>query len=287
MQKLLEEIWPNFFIVGGSRCGTTSLYSYLKVIPKIFVPEWKAPAYFFSNKTIDKETYLNLFKDVKDKKAIGESSGYLQSPESPGLIHEQLPNSKIIISLRDPIERTFSHYLQGLGGGYYTGTFEEAFSIFMSNDTTDSKYEIMKHMIDGSYYYKSVKRYLETFGKKQIKIIIFEEYIADTKRKIKEILDFLDIDDDVPKNIEKVYNPYRQPLGKVGTSLVKNETVKNLVKSLLPDTSAKTLLKFVTGKSGKKPVLGENERNEMKKLFTDDVKKLEGLLNRTFPWSVP
>lgn len=283
----MEAIWPNFFIVGGSRCGTTSLYSYLKAVPKIFMPEWKAPAYFISNKTIDKETYLNLFKGAKDKKAIGESSGYLQSSESPGLIHEQLPNSKIIISLRDPVERTFSHFLQGLGGGYYTGTFEEAFRVFMKNDTTDSKYNVMKHMIDGSYYYKSVKRYLETFDKKQIKIIIFEEYISDTKKMIREILDFLEIDDDVPKNIEKIYNPYRQPLGKVGTSLIKNEKVKNFAKSLLPGSSAKTLLKFVSGKSDKKPVLGNNERNEMEKLFTDDVKKLEGLLNRTFPWSIP
>ena len=67
------DIWPNFFIVGGSRCGSTSLYNYLKTVPKIFMPEWKGPADFFSNKTIDKETYLNLFNDAKGKKAIGES----------------------------------------------------------------------------------------------------------------------------------------------------------------------------------------------------------------------
>jgi len=280
----MDGIWPNFFIVGGSRCGTTSLYNYLKAVPSIFMPEWKAPNYFTPKRTIDKETYLELFKSTKGKNAIGESSGYLTVPESPRLIHETIPDAKIIISLRDPVERVFSHYLQGLGGNYYSGTFEDAFSIYQANKTDTELFGIMEHMVKGSYYSKPVKRFLDTFGEKQVKIIIFEEYTADTKKLVKEILKFLEVNEDVSTNIEKIYNPYRQPLGKFGKAVVRNQTIKGVVKSILPGDSAKNLLQIITSKKEKKPVLGNYERIELAKKYVDDVESLKNILGRELPW---
>ena len=113
--------WPNFFIVGADKAGSSSLYSYLKEIPEIFMSPIKEPNYF-SVKTIsqngllntirDKKKYLALFKNVKDEKIFGEaSSSYLADPEAPNLIHQVSPRAKILISLRDPAERIFSHYL--------------------------------------------------------------------------------------------------------------------------------------------------------------------------------
>jgi len=245
---LIEEVWPNFFFVGGSRCGSTSIYNYLREIPTIFMPDWKTPGYFLSKNSISKEEYLYLFKGAEGKKAVGEASGYIRDPNSPRLIHEQIPHSKIIMSLRDPVERTYSHFLQALGGGYYRGTFEEAFSIYLKNNTIDEKYGMMKHVIDGSFYFESVKRWIEIFGEKQVLILIFEEFISDVKIAVKKILEFLEVDEEIPKNINKIYNPYRKPLGKFGKSFVRNETVKGIAKSILPGTSAKTLLYYFSNK---------------------------------------
>jgi hypothetical protein len=283
----MEEIWPNFFIVGGARCGTTSLYSYLKAVPKIFVPDWKAPNYFIPNPTIDKESYLKLFRDGIGKQAIGESSGYLYDSESPRLIFEQLPHAKIIISLRDPVERAFSHYLQGLGGNYYTDSFEEAYKIYQEKRTNENLYDIMKHhMIKGSFYSEPVKKFLKIFGKKQVKIIIFEEYASDVKKSVKDILEFLEVDDYVPNNVDKAYNPYRQPLGKIGRAILQNPTIKGVAKSILPGDSARNLLRVTTGKKGKKPTLGSYERKELEKIFQQDVENLKSILGRNFPWSI-
>jgi len=105
--KSKYEQWPNFFIVGAPRCGTSSLYDYLKHTKGIFMSTREEPNYFsvtvnpdliFLGKITDKKEYLNLFNDVKDEIAIGEASpSYLWDPQAPKLIHDVL----IIIFLCD------------------------------------------------------------------------------------------------------------------------------------------------------------------------------------------
>ena len=118
------EIWPNFFIVGAPRCGTTSLWYYLSQSPEVFMSTKKEPKYFNSYESVrlyfdppirDKKKYLELFHEVRNERAIGEAStSYLADPSTPELIHKVLPESRIIISLRDPVERAFSHHLLDL-----------------------------------------------------------------------------------------------------------------------------------------------------------------------------
>ena len=101
-------VWPNFFIIGVDRGGTTSLYEYLKNIPEIFMSTPKEPWYFSPvvrsvtpqaiGKCNSEKSYLNLFKNVKNETVIGEASAvYWRDPESAKLIHEKIPNAKIII----------------------------------------------------------------------------------------------------------------------------------------------------------------------------------------------
>ena len=116
------EKWPNFFIVGAPKAGTTSLYEYLKNIPGIYMPPIKETHYFsriIVPDTIshfhpirDKNEYLSLFENVTDEKIIvDDSPSYLADPEAPKLIHEIVPHARILMSLRDPVERAFSGYL--------------------------------------------------------------------------------------------------------------------------------------------------------------------------------
>ncbi|MEX0656428.1 MAG: sulfotransferase domain-containing protein, partial [Nitrosopumilaceae archaeon] len=118
---MIHELWPNFFIVGADKAGTSSLYAYLMNIPGIFMSRYKEPNYF-STMTFgdnhdlrpirDKKKYLELFKNVKNEKIVGEASpSYLGDKEAPKLIHKVSPEAKILICLRDPVERVYSHYL--------------------------------------------------------------------------------------------------------------------------------------------------------------------------------
>jgi len=136
------ERWPNFFIVGVAQAGTTSLYAYLKDTPGVFMSPEKEPHYFQRKRPprkhdrgIRKQSeYLKLFKGASEDKAIGEASpGYLSDPESAKLIHEAVPKSRIIILLRDPVERAYSAYLWRRAKGTVKQTFHEIITSYINN----------------------------------------------------------------------------------------------------------------------------------------------------------
>ena len=102
--------WPNFFIIGAPKAGTSSLYNHLKEIPGIYMSPVKEPNYFSRSNVPDnsiyrpirdKEEYLNLFEKVKDEKIVGDASTkYLTDVHAYELIHQVSPQARILISLR-------------------------------------------------------------------------------------------------------------------------------------------------------------------------------------------
>ena len=131
--------------VGAPKSGTTSLFAYLKTVPDIFMPEIKEPNYFsivnvpkdsHSKPIRDKKKYLELFKKVKDEKIIGEASvSYLSDPKAPKLIHKEVPDAHIIIIIRDPIERAYSHYFNKVRSNIEKKSFHEAIDEKRCNNT--------------------------------------------------------------------------------------------------------------------------------------------------------
>lgn len=281
---MVKNNWPTFFIVGAPRSGTTSLYNYLKMIPGVFMSPVKEPGYFIPNdfRGFTEKSYLELFKDVKNEKAVGEASaGYLANPDTPKQIKEKIPYAKIIITLRDPVQRIFSHYLNKVRTGDTKIPFDKAVNDYLNGTKNDG---YLEELIEVSLYYVQVKRYLEIFGENNVKILVFEEVVKDTKGSMKEVLKFLGINSAVPKNIEEQYNSFSEPLGTLGTSIANSNTISNMAKRILPNSNRESILRTILNKKGKKPKISKESRSKLQELFKDDVKKLEKLLNRSFAW---
>ena len=207
-KKIINDQLPNFFIVGAPRCGTTLIYRNLKTIPGIFMSFPKEPN-FFSAKTVpetmsnhnkiikifrNKDEYLHLFEKGKLSKIVGEgTTHYLADPEAPRLIHQMTPNAKILISLRDPVEREFSDYVFLIAIKILNSSFGDILEkSFQNNIREDPGIKV-----EVGLYSENVKRYLDIFGDKQVKILIFEDLIKNPKDQFKEILKFLEIEYDV------------------------------------------------------------------------------------------
>src|SRR5579871_3433321 len=112
--------WPNFFLVGAQKAGTSSVYAYLKQHPDIFLPAIKEPHFFsqvvpishyepiFLPSVLNEADYLRLYRDACGFSAIGDASvSYLWDPEAPQRIHARMPQARILIVLRDPVERAY------------------------------------------------------------------------------------------------------------------------------------------------------------------------------------
>lgn len=285
------ETWPNFFIAGAGRSGTTSLYEYLKPIDHIFLSEIKEPNYFsvsiapdilLTKPIRDKKKYLSLFRNVTNEIAIGEASPtYLWDPKTPKLIHETIPDAKFIVILRNPIERAYSHYLFLVSLGSESSDFSTAIkkSLKFRNDYRG-------RIIELGRYGEQLSSYLDIFRKEQIKILIFEEFFKNSRIHLKEVIQFLGIKYDVDKiNIENQYNQFSIPKNKMAQNMMQSSTLRKMGKNLIPRKMLSEIKKLLDKQVSKPPML-ENDRLTLEDIYYDDIRNLEKIMGRTLSWNI-
>ena len=264
------ERWPNFFIVGAPRAGTTSLYEYLKITKGVYLPHFKEANYFavsvdtdllMLDNVKDKQEYLNLFKDVKDEVAVGDSSGlYLWDPKAAQLIHEVSPNAKIIIILRDPIQRAYSHFLKLVNFNQDSHPFSESIK-----KAAKAPPNYSGRVVDCGRYYEQVKRYFDLFGKENVRVYIYEEFFEDPRGFVKDILKFLGVDSEPPDSVGEVYNALIEPKGQIQKAIVRSNFMKKAGKKLMPKSSAASLKKIIGKKNQISHQFKKKHKNYLKK----------------------
>ena len=152
-------ISPNFIIIGAARSGTTSMYNYLNKHPQIIVSKKKEPNYFsfnynFLNYFIYKSnfpTFLTKFyyRIIKSKRIISceSSTYYLFHPHAAKRLSSKYPKVKIIIMLRNPVERALSHHNLNVSLNRDKLSFHEA----ILNETKRIEKDYNKLLNDGSF----------------------------------------------------------------------------------------------------------------------------------------
>lgn len=157
-----------------------------------------------NNSIFEWEDYLNLFEDAQKEKAIGESTAtYLYYHETAiTLIKKYLGNIKIIILLRNPIDRAFSAYLYLRRKNCESISFKEALEI--ENIRKRQNWKSLYHYTSAGFYYNQVKDYLDNFD--QVKICLFDDLKKDSLRLVKDIYNFLGLDTSFTLDVSKKYN---------------------------------------------------------------------------------
>lgn len=180
---------PNFLIIGASRCGTTWMAKNLKMHPDIYMPAKKELDFF--NRDFDKgwDYYSSYFPCEKCRlsKAVGEASpAYLYFSQVPGLIERGIPDVKLIVSLRNPIDRAYSHYWN-----LYAAAPEGHVNKRL---TFEEKIEFTPRLVDEGFYAEKLNSYYKLFSREKILVLIFEEMVEDPVATFKEIHKFLGVD---------------------------------------------------------------------------------------------
>jgi hypothetical protein len=207
----LEKI---FFIAGAQRCGTTWLYNMLDQHPEILMakPVKPEPKFFMKDNAdeLGKDHYFNLyFHDYKNETILGEkSTSYIEIPNVPGKIKKMFPIAKIIIILRNPVERTLSNYFFSVKNGFEKRSPEEVFLRQIAppaliGHTSVSPFDYLKR----SEYWRFIPLFKNTFGQENIKILIFEEMLKEALSNLKSVYSFLGVENNfVPKGTNQRIN---------------------------------------------------------------------------------
>lgn len=200
---------PNFFIIGASKSGTTSLYHYLRQHPDVFMPEWKEPCYFFgddfgkfNHRVKNFKEYNYLFEKGHGVKAIGEaSSGYLMDPTAADNIKKACPGAKIIVLLRNPVEMAFSLYKHcRRKEGETIPTFKEALDA-EEQRASDYNFRRTCYGNHNTYLYsrramygQQIQSWFDRFPREDILVLIFEEFFNNLSDNVAQVFRFLEVD---------------------------------------------------------------------------------------------
>jgi hypothetical protein len=202
---------PNFFIVGAARSGTTALANYIGQHPDIYVSPVKEPCYFLPDYGVDNYgEYLTFFSKAGSAMAIGEAStGYLFDLHAARGILGRFPDAKIIIILRNPVDMALSLWQFMTVNGSESKSFKNAISPEERRyrKTDQFKKECASWSwwanyiyIERALYFNQVKMYIDAFGRDQVRIYIFENFIRSPVKTCQDLFNFLKVDSSfVPK----------------------------------------------------------------------------------------
>lgn len=308
-----DYIMPSFFVVGSAKSGTTSLNYYLSQNPHILMPSIKEPHFFstdlrcqyfgrkykrdvcfnqdkyFSSKKlkekhiafIEKEKhYKQLFLMQGIKKISGEvSNGYLYSKVAAENIYKFNSQSKIIIILRNPAKRAFSHWLMAKrGGNEREGDFIKAIETDLSKK--EKGWGISHLYIELGLYYAQIQRYKALFPESQLLIMQYEEYIKNPQKATSEIFHFLEVEANTSNiNFNTILNSAALPRHPSLSALIENGN-RLIGKKLHPKIKFIAEKIFLTNKDI--PKITKSEFTEVNKYFIDDINSLKGILNINF-----
>ena len=270
---------PNFIFIGPDKSGSTWIYEALKAHPEVFVPTAK-DLYFF-DKNFDKGVgwYEGFFEGAEGRKAVGElSHDYLFSKDACRRIKEVIPDVKLITCLRDPAERAFSHYLFCIRQGLTNSDFLTA---------SEKEYPVI---LEHSYYYEPLKRYIETFGRKNVLVLRFEEIKSDPVSFISRIYAFIGVDPGFRpvEVLNRKVLPAGRPrvrllayLAKQAAYLLRYAGMPGLLGAIKRSELIQKAL-YVPYASGERPEPNEREKAFLKECYLADIMALERLLGEDF-----
>lgn len=189
---------PNFLIIGAPRAGTTWLAKIFYNHPDIYIPFEKELHFFDKHYEKGLAYYESFFEGRKEETAVGEAtpdylSGIYSKYDVPSLIKQHLPNVKLIVSLRNPVERVYSRYLNA-----------RAKYPQNANLTFEEKLRQKPEFIEEGFYYDQLLRYYKLFPSEQILVILFDEITDNPKEVLCKIYRFLDVNPNFECGLENV-----------------------------------------------------------------------------------
>jgi hypothetical protein len=277
---------PNLIVIGGLKCGTTSLHHYLNLHPRVAMSRPKELNFFVAelNWELGPEWYASHFD--REAPVRGETSPhYTNLPRFDGVaerMHHLLGDqARIVYMVRNPIERMLSHYLHNVSGGYETRPLEEALG------NPDSAY------VERSRFAMQLQPYLQAFDRARVLVVANEDLAGEREATMRRVFGFVGVDDEYTS--EQFAREWETGSGKQdgGFRLMDRAVRLPGLRALdrnfdrLPESLRWMVERLVhdpgTG-AAPKPELPPELRARLVEMVAPDVADLEQLIGRTFGW---
>ncbi|MBL7923952.1 MAG: sulfotransferase [Bacteroidia bacterium] len=278
---------PSFFIVGAPKAGTTALHAYLEKHPQVCMSRDKEPN-FFSWQEIEaqqlyykkenartEEHYLALFHPSAQTKICGEASvSYLFYEKVPERIKKYNPDARIIMALRNPVHRAFSHYQMDYSLGLVHEDFETIFRNGREHPKTGAYFQQYFLLSD---YAPQVERYLRCFPKEQIHVLLQDDLVKHPEATLKKLCDFLGIDRALASPVLEQHNVTGAGKNRMIRTLYKYQFVRKTL-ALLTGEKMRNKIKGLLFSKSHLPVLQPSFAAELRTYYQPGLERLQTLI---------
>jgi hypothetical protein len=289
--------YPDFFIIGAAKAGSTALWQALRHHPSLYFPAQKEPNFFAykggadtftcpsavalrANWTTDLEAYLSSFAESPTDAKAGEASvSYLALPSTANEIAAAVPDARLIAVLRDPVDRAFSHFQ------FYRQMEWETFSDFEDALVAAPKRIAAgwRHTYDylaAGLYGRQLDHWLRIFPGDQLLTIFHEDWVQQPQETLAKVCRHLDVTPCVLP-ITRENNTTLVRSRELKLLIDSNNKVRSYARMMLPRSTRSDLGRLLrTINSAPKPVLGSSTRSRLVTYFRDDIRLLESLTGR-------
>lgn len=271
----------HFIGIGAQKAATSWIAECLREHPELYVSPGKE-VHFFSTDALYGEgmdTYYNYFKEAPLQKKIGEfSTTYLSSADAPVRIHKYVPSVKLIVSLRNPVDRALSHIEHLIS----RGVFSRGIS---AEDAVSKRRDIVEHGMYGA----ALQRYFALFSRSQMHVVFYEDIQKNPEVVMRKLYAYLDVDEAfTPASLRQKFNTaeirssevYRA-VNKIHFVLMRSSlggVLKTILKTL--GITSQRVVKTLHALHPKRDYTSSRDRVFLQNLFLEDIALLEVLLAR-------
>ena len=286
---------PNFLIIGASKCGTTALYYYLKQHPEISFASLKEPKYFSSinaefphngigDISVDKhaikslEEYKTLFSSIENKR-VGDASPdtIFFHNTTTHQIKEDLGDIPIIIMLREPVKRAFSAFMYLKRDSREKLNFRDG--LLAEAERLNNNWDFIWGYKKCGIYHDQVKAFMDNFS--NVKIVLQEDLRNETTAVLKDIYSFLAVDATFKTDVSISHNESGIPNNPLSKFLLsRNNIISTVIREIMKKLIPRNLLEKAASKSLEKVAILDDDAENLKTYFYDDICKLEKLINK-------
>lgn len=268
---------PNFIFIGPDKSGSSWLYEVLNAHPEVYVTPAK-DIYFFDRYYVwGLDWYRERFRDRGEEKVICEvCHDYLFSPVAAERMSHDLHEVRLMVCLREPIDRAFSAYLYLRKFGWTDATFEEEIAANPS-------------LLNRGRYFTHLKPYLERFGRDQILVSRFDDLMEDPRKFAGSVFRFLGVREMI---LPGALRHPRFPAGRARSVLVAKlaksgaQVLRRLGKprlvGILKSSAALQKLLFVPYSEQTKPTPEPETRRRLQAEFREEIEALDRALGTDF-----
>lgn len=290
---------PNFLIIGTQKAGTTSLALHLAKHPQVYMSPLKEPGFFdfenqkpdfngsddlqlYSSVVTDLEAYRQLFAKASKEIAIGEATTwYMYSQKAAEHIHNYIPNAKLIVILRNPVERAYSAFMHAVRDGRENVTdFSQALQ--QEKIRIEQNWEYLWHYKQMGYYYVQLSRYYKLFDRSQIKVFLYEDLNHNSTKMLEEICQFLNIDKTLMPKMTTRLNKSGIPQNKLLDRLLKKSNpIKSTLRFFVPSQKLRFHIHMsLHNRNLVKPKVSSIAKNKMLQEYRSDILQLQDLIEK-------